>query len=62
MDKKVTKYEKKLWSTRMPATVTERKALGLIIGTTGSVMESNAQPFRELQLISKLDGYCRMAA
>ena len=62
MNKKKEKYEEKLWSTRMPTTVTDRKALGLIIGTTGTVMECNAQPFRELRLTSKLDGYCRMAA
>ena len=62
MNKKAEKYEEKLWSTRMPTTVTDRKALGLIIGTTGTVMECNTQPFRELRLLSKLDGYCRMAA
>ena len=47
MNKKKEKYEEKLWSTRMPTTVTDRKALGLIIGTTGTVMECNAQPFNK---------------
>ena len=32
MNKKKEKYEEKLWSTRMPTTVTDRKALGLIMG------------------------------
>ena len=62
LNKKQLKYDELLNECGFPDTATERKVLGLIIGAAGTMIPETETPFRELQLKSKLNTYCRLAA
>ena len=61
MDKE-DKYAGLLNKVGFPDTVINRDTKGFIIGTTGTMTEENCNPFRELQIVSKFNNYCRIAA